>query len=300
MMLTENNHFQYGRIIEEPDVFFAKLGQANLLLKTPFEEAVIAAHKIKKAAQDQKIKLCVSGGVDSEVMLRSFIHAEVDFEVHILRFKDNLNDFDIFNVIEFCQKRNIVIHFLDLDVIRFFESGQYLKYGELYQCQSPQLAVHLWMLDQMDGFPVLSGNYIFPKKMEDGFFYVGLPGELHCVYFRYFEKKQRAGVPWFLIYTPELYTSFFKTPTIQKQFQLSFDHQMDFDYALKCQIYNEGGFDVLPREDKFTGFEKIRAYYDQKMNSSFGMAFDELYRKPLEIMNPFPNEFLQLVPDFNI
>ncbi|MFZ3231168.1 MAG: hypothetical protein WA160_13250 [Pseudobdellovibrio sp.] len=299
-MLTENNHFQYGRINDDIEVFFSKLGKNARPILSGYEEAKLAALKIKLAANNQVLELCVSGGIDSEVMLISFLEAKVDFNVNILKFKNDFNDYDTFNVIEFCKQKNLKINIIELDIISFFESGQSLVYGSKYQCQSPQIAVHLWMLDQVKGYPVLSGNFIYPMKTESGFFYVGLPGELHCAYFRYFDLNKREGVPWFLIYTAELYQSFFNTKSIQAQLRSEPENQLEFSYVMKCQIYNEAGFNVKPRPDKYTGFEKVRKYYDDKFGTLNGTKFDELFRKPLEELFPFPKEFLQLIPNQDV
>lgn len=294
--LTEDNHFQYGYVEGHPTVFFAKVNPATRPVLSGLEEAAIAAKKIHHAAAGETLNLCVSGGIDSEVMLLSFLEAKIPFEATILKFKDNLNEFDIFNVIEFCQKKNIKTTILELDVLDFLESGKHLEYGKKYRCQSPQIAVHLWLLDQVPGFPLMSGNFIYPQPLDGGVFYLGLPGDLHCTYFRYFEANQKKGIPWFLIYTPELNQSFLNTPLAKEQAQRDPENQIPFTYLVKCQIYNEAGFDVKPRPDKFTGFEKIRAMYDEKFGTGFGTKFDQLFRAPLVEMNPIPEEFLQIVP----
>lgn len=229
-------------------------------------------------------------------MLRSFLKNNISVNINILRFSGALNDYDIYNALEFCENNKLGFRIIDLDIIHFLESGDYLEYGKLYQCQSPQLAAHLWMLDQIQGCPVLAGNFIFPKLTENGIFYQGLPGDLHCTYFRYFQKNRRLGVPWFFIYTPEQYQAFFLTPSIQKQLSQPLEKQIDMDYQMKCKIYLEAGFNVSARKDKYTGFEKVRSYYDEKSGTKFGIKFNELFRAPLEKLNPLPDEFLQIVP----
>ncbi|MBC7465174.1 MAG: hypothetical protein H7256_04220 [Bdellovibrio sp.] len=296
LFLTEDNHFQYGHVEGHPTVFFAKVNPPTRPVQSGLEEAVIAAKKIHQLAGAKKINLCVSGGIDSEVMLISFLEAKIPFEATILKFKDDLNDFDIFNVIEFCQQRNIETTLLELDVLNFFETKQHLEYGKKYRCQSPQIAVHLWLLDQVQGFPIMSGNFIYPQPIDGGVFYVGLPGDLHCTYFRYFETNHKAGIPWFLIYTPELNQSFLNTPLVKDQATRTPENQIPFTYLVKCEIYNQAGFDVKPRPDKFTGFEKIRILFDEKFGTSHGIKFDEAYRQPLVELNPIPEEFLQIVP----
>ena len=70
----------------------------------------------------------------------------------------------------------------------FFESGKYLEYGEKYECQSPQLAVHLHLCDQIKGCPVLSWQppeifYHLDSENKKTIICSGLPGYKHrCVY----------------------------------------------------------------------------------------------------------------------
>lgn len=295
--LTKNNHFEYGFTEDNLNLFKIKLGGLTRKHLTGFEEAVLSAKLIFKNSQNQsqKISLCLSGGIDSEAMLQAFAAAQVDFNICILKFENNLNDFDISTNIKICVNLNLEYKLIELDVIRFFESGDYLSYGHKYRCQSPQLAVHLWLLDQIDGLPVLGGNPFIKSNVNGRSFFIGLPGDLHCTYFRYFNINNREGVPWFFIYSPELCASFFKLPTSQKLHKISIQPGQ-YTYLHKCQLYIEAGFKVQPRTDKYTGFESLRDIYDKKLATLNGEGFDRSFRKPLEDLNPFPEQYRQLVP----
>ena len=63
----------------------------------------------------EKLTLCLSGGIDSECMVHSFLNDQVPFEVVFLKFKNNLNMFDIKTNIEFCESINIKYKFIDLE-----------------------------------------------------------------------------------------------------------------------------------------------------------------------------------------
>jgi hypothetical protein len=294
--LTQNSHFKYGSWSEDTNVFYSQVGHPKELIGTGLSESVLAAEEIQKEAGTNKIILCLSGGVDSECLALSFLKANIAFEVAILELENGFNNYDVFSIKLFCEKHSIKYRLISLNIIEFFETGKHLKYGEKYQCQSPQIAVHLWLLDQLDGFCVLSGNFIYPTYPDNEAFFVGLPGDLHCAYFRYFEANVRAGIPWFFIYSPELVFSFYKTSTIKNQIK-EVTKNTELPYSDKCLIYNLAGFDVKPRADKYTGFEKVRFYYDQTYGTTHGVAFNQLFRFPLEKMNPFPKEYLQIVPD---
>lgn len=294
--MTLQNHFEFERDFGTPDTFYVRVGEASLTHAPIFHAKEAAQHIHSLKSNGQKLILCLSGGIDSECMARAFLEAGVPFEVVFLKFQNRLNEYDIQTNVDFCIARNIPFKYIDLDIIDFFDSGKYFEIAMKYECQSPQLATHLWMLDQIDGVPCLSGNPIAPIWQKNRWFFVGLPGELHTTYFKYLMLNERAGVPWFFIYTPELIKSFFHLPSMKPYLNQQIQSVEQYTYEEKCKGYREAGFDVRPRHNKFTGFELVRDYYDQKYNTVCGMAFDEYFRRPLEKEFQFPDQYIQLVP----
>lgn len=291
---TQKSHFAYKK--DTTNKMTVSLGPLARPPVSGFHESVEAAREVALDQRRKKIALCLSGGIDSECMLRSFLQARVEFEVLFLRFKDQLNWFDIQTNVALCDSLQISYSFVELDIIHFFETEKHLSYGKKYSCQSPQIAAHLWMLDQIDNsVPVLAGNPFVKTQLADSVFFVGLPGDLHCAYFRYFDSNRRAGVPWFFIYTPEQCAAFLRTPTAIS-LQRSALGPESFTYKAKCQIYQEAFYKVSPRADKYTGFELVRGHYDRVFQTTHGQGFDKNFREPLEKMNPFPETYIQRVP----
>ncbi|MBC7465561.1 MAG: hypothetical protein H7256_06170 [Bdellovibrio sp.] len=294
--LTFQNHFNFGRNPEDESEFLVSFGPLQRPCRTPMMESVSAAQSIYNQNPNKKLNLLLSGGIDSECMAQAFIAAKVPFQATFMRFKNNMNAFDIQTNIDFCQRNNIKYSFVDLDIIEFLESGEYLKVSNKYECQSPQLAAHLWLLDQVEGIPILGGNPMAPIWKKDHWFFIGAPGELHSTYFKYFLENNRLGVPFFFLYTPELIASFFSLPIMKSCLQKEVNSESDYTYEHKCQSYIQGGFNVQPRHDKFTGFELVRKHYDEREGTQHGIAFNRLFREPLEKLFPFPESYKQLVP----
>ena len=306
---TYNNHLTCGFHKEsfgdvDKNMFFSKVGSISRTVYTAFEEAQIAAALIYKEAKQigKNIVLCLSGGIDSEAMLRAFMSSSVPFQAVIMRFNDNLNFFDIETIIPFCNKNHIDYKIFDLDILDFFESGKYLYYGQMYQCQSPQLAAHLYLCDHIKGCPVLSWQppeifFHVDSKNKTQQFSFGLPGQLHSVLLRYFIKKQKFGVPFFFLYTPELLSAFFQLPFLQKMIWFGRKGKdVRYSYKTKCMSYKQSGFSIKPRNNKYTGFERVRYHYDLLDKKFYGMAFDDRYRTPLKKLNPLPKNNYQIVP----
>lgn len=307
MFPPETQSLNYkSKFISEPRIVNGKLVHyrefiaAEKSLKQPMQHAIEHAKELAITAQRNNlpVKLFLSGGIDSEAMAEAFMLAEVSFEAVIGRYNTDMNEHDYCAAISFCEKHDIKINFIDVDVFDFLESGKALKYAHELGCRSPQIAVHLHMLEQTEGFCVLGGNPILPifknasdpenlmKEIDNNRIEIenvyGLPGQPQSVYLRYFEKTGNLGEPFFFQSSPELCMSFLNLDEIFPS--LSSDEAI-FDYKMKCKMYQLGGFCARPRQGKFTGFEKYRAEYDRRMNTEYGIGFNEKFRKPLEELN---------------
>lgn len=299
---TYKNHFKCG-FIERTDngvnsnLFYSEIGTPERPLESGLQEAIRAAKLIYNEAHSigQDVVLCLSGGVDSEAMLWSFIAAEVNFKCIFMRFENDLNDYDLVDNVELCKKLGVEFSYYDVNIRDFYESEKYYQYGQKYRCQSPQLAAHLHLINAIKGYPVLAGNPLEIYAIDKNIVH-NIPGDLHCTYLRFFVQNNRAGAPYFFLYTPELCYSFLHGEIMQELLYFArLGADVNFFYELKCLIYRDAGFNIKPRSDKFTGFEKLRKLYDKLDNSTHGQAFDLRFRAPLVQLNPLPTEHLQIV-----
>lgn len=275
--------------------FFLQVGKCEREPLTPFLEAATAAKQIAQGTTDP-LWLCMSGGVDSECMALAFLQAQVPFRVAILRFHNDLNWYDIQQAIEFCKTREIAYRLFDLDVIQFYRTNLYLEFAKKYRCYSPQLCTHLYLLSRLEGFGILSGNIVKVGLVRSGQVVLGFPNDLYFCYDRFFQATGRAGVGLFLLYTPELIYSFFRLPRMQDLiFQRREYEGKGMSYTTKCDLYRDGGFPVLNREDKFTGFERVKKYFQEVEQSDEGI-YNRMFRAPLENLFPPPRVNLFQVP----
>jgi len=308
---SHKNHLQSGLLNAVLDprlrdfatpIFYTKLGADEGQPRTPWQEALTAVGKIYEDQTDP-ISLCVSGGVDSECMLRAFHAAKKPFRTFIFRYLGNYpwsrdwNHHDTVDAFRLCRKLDIQPEVLKLNALTYFDSGQVFSNSEKYTCASPQLCLHIEFLKKVPGCPVLAWNAPnFQGHANPQMEGLGLPGFLHFSYNRYFEESQRAGIPFFFLYTPELFYSFFKLERFRKQ---RANPKSTGSYELKCDLYRDGGFHIQNRPDKFTGFEELRRYYDLKYR---GMdVFNQKFRQPLneKLRNEkrLPNSEISLVQE---
>lgn len=257
MNYTEGDHFKFGFDYEwyvprsdASQRYTVAFGAAS---RPPLDwrsECIIAARKIADAA-DAPIDLLFSGGIDSEVAAQAFVAAGVPFTAHVLRFADHLNWHDIQYAVAFCEATGVPYRLHDLDILAFFEADLY-SYARLSHSVSPQLCATMWLVDQLDGYPVFGqGEPLLVRRPNQR--WALRESEKINAWYRYYVCRGRSGVPGFHQYTPEQMLSFL----------LEFvDHPMLAaksgklsSATSKLGMYTRH-FPLTVRE-KYTGYEKI-------------------------------------------
>lgn len=245
--LSDNDHFQFG--YTETHQWTVSYGKCSREPKNFHDECLETARTINKNTSED-ITVLFSGGVDSEVAVRSFVEAGIKINVAIMRFKDGLNSHDIEYAIETCREFKITPTFYDLDLLGFWKED-YLPYAHLTRCFSPQLITTMWLIDQIPGFIVLgSGECLLEKKHDHWYL---LEKERIASWYRFFIKRNRSGCPGFFQYTPEIMLSYLNDPEVVKMVK---DSVVDSSTKIKLEMYQQH-FPVKTRP-KFTGFEKVQ------------------------------------------
>ena len=307
-------------------VYVTKTGECRRRPGIALDEAVEAAKKIREEF-GRDIVLCMSGGIDSECMARAFAEAKIPVRAAVARFMPGaLNEPDIVDAFKVCEQLGIPVQVFEIDLLQFFEKEKkHLYYAEKYECRSPQLAVHMELLErvrtEMNGVPVLGGNPIeveFSRMAGCPIFL--LPSEPHMSLLRYFAHQKIAGVPFFFSYTPELIFSFWQTPQFESDLEIAHENfqlfrrgelpplnlrqEWPFAYLGKVRKYQQGGFDIRARSSKRTGFEEARIFFRSyflekgKIDRDFPHEpFNYFYRKPLEELHPYPYPVGVVIPE---
>lgn len=291
--LTHQNHFKFGydhnwySMRENSEQrWMVEYGRCQKNPSTFKEACLGAARQISKNA-GRKITVLFSGGIDSEVTLQSFLLAKIPVRAAILRFKNDLNLFDIAYAIIACERMNIKYDIFELDILKFWEN-ELLHYANPTYCISPQLLSTMWLVDQIDEYPVIgSGECLLVKDYDDNY----LPGistythtewslwekEKIAAWYRHFIVKNRDGCPGFFQYTPEIILSYLNDSFVQKITRSEIIGKLSTESS-KSAIYQQH-FNLIERE-KYTGFEKIQdkdAYYRRILTEKFSNA-SQIYK----------------------
>jgi hypothetical protein len=276
-VLSHHNHFKFGysgqwfRLRESPyDVFNIEYGRCTTEPGN-FRDASIRAAKLIGEAADAPIHVLFSGGIDSEVAMLSFLAAEVPITAAILRFQDDINQHDIAFAIEFCDTHHVPYKLYDLD-IRQFMAKQVWDYTTPVRCNAPMLAATMWLIDAIDGYPVMGQGEPFllrPKRMRPHrlpqarlYSYYGnvftdtqwalQESESVNSWYRHYLLRGRNGVPAFHQYTPEQVLAYLRDPYVIEMMATS-DEMNNEKWKLP---HYRRYFDLRDRP-KYTGYEPI-------------------------------------------
>ena len=255
--LTHNGHcifgydnIPYARRQTKKQVYFQKYGrcQRNPL---PFGQECLQTAKLIREDKKGSLQLLFSGGIDSEIILRSFRQLEIPIDVVVIRFKNDLNIQDISWAVVTLEGLGIKYRFLDLDIRKFLENEAFDK-AKISQSRAPFMHVLCWALDQLDGIPILGSGELELVRNETTKSYEHIENESRMGMLKYLNYNNRDGVPLFFQYTPELMLSWLQEPLIKGFVAYSSEAN---SRARKTEIFHNY-FDMLPRR-KYDGYEKI-------------------------------------------
>jgi hypothetical protein len=283
--LTYKNHFKFGYNGElfnfrrhQSDQWQVSYGECEEKVQSFGLECQNTARKIKENGSG-KITVLFSGGIDSEVALLSFHQAKIEVTASIMRFNDGLNAHDISYALKTCEALGIKYKFFDLDIKKFWENSL-LDFATPVYCLSPQLAATMWLVDQVDEYPVIgSGECLIERKFPFGSWNL-YEKERIAAWYRHFIIRNRPGCPGFFQYTPELMLSYLTDPLVTSKTAKKFS-RINSSKVFKNEMYSQ--YFKLETRPKFTGFEKLQvedAYYRKKLYDLFPGS-DATYQTPV-------------------
>lgn len=229
---SQDNHLKYGFtekfLSYQPNsIFHIGVGDIVNQPKSLKQECENACKDIYKRAEGKKIFVALSGGVDSECVLRSFTGANVPVHAAILKFNDELNWHDTDVAVQLCERLGVAYTLIDLNLFDFYSKNLHLKYAEQFRLSSPMIATHIYLaeriIDELNGVPVFAGDIARLDVKQAAAAdestpvtelvnqYYALPSNWSCPSFvqqdhlvldQMFHKKKQFGVSNFYFYTP--------------------------------------------------------------------------------------------------
>ena len=133
------------------------------------QKSLLWTEEIKRSAllvsqsTDRDIWVCMSGGIDSEIVAHTFKELNIPFQAFIVKFSNNLNEHDIVHAIRWCKDNKIKYRIFDFDVINFIKIDykKYLTHNLIVNNIFRYFSIELINeIENMNGFAVLGGKSV--------------------------------------------------------------------------------------------------------------------------------------------
>lgn len=201
----------------------------------------------KELSEIKKPVLLFSGGIDSEVMVRSFIESKSKFDVCIADYQ-GINQHDIKYAFICCEELGIIPIVVKINLEEFWQTELDIF---AYQSQtfSPQLCTYMKVSSMFPDHLVVLGGGENHLVKENNSWYLSEKERISSLH-RYFISSKILGWGGFFQYTPELIRSAMQS--MIKYTERDFVDSKDF----KLEFYKEHW--SIKDRPKYTGFEKIQ------------------------------------------
>jgi hypothetical protein len=217
-----------------------------------------------------KFDLLLSGGVDSEVVLRIYHSLGVPINVFIFQYENNYNYRDVAHAKRICEELNVKYKLIDFNLEKFVENDAHDLWLECYVANVCRLP-HLKMLEYLDNIPIIgtgepewhkiNGKWLF--ELSEGSF----TWQIHQ-----YHKGRTVIADWYN-YSPEVAASYMHLPIVQQLFNNNF-YNHKTTVAIKGQIYQQY-WPSLELRTKLVGFEGDGPTYN--IEPPFMKQFNEQY-----------------------
>lgn len=205
-----------------------------------------------------KPTILLSGGLDSEIMLRSFLAIRSNPDVIIVRYENDYNLYDVSHAIVICEMMQVKYKIIDFSLKKFYET-EATKYAELAQIDRPRALPYCKILEMVDGFPIMGASDLTPYRTDSDY---SKPGtwmircwEHDIGWSKFLREINKPGVSEWFKWTPGLVVSYMQTQWFRDLINDKFVGKMGSN-STKILGYREAYPMLIPRQKK-TGFEMI-------------------------------------------
>jgi len=222
-----------------------------------FKEELLNAARSTMDYCSTKPIILFSGGIDSEIMLRSFLEIGVTPEINIARYENDYNIYDVSYAITVCSILNVSYKIIDLNLQKFYEN-EAEQMSELAQIDRPRALPYCKLLELVDGFPIMGASDLSPWRTDDNYSHKGIwlmrCWEHDIGWSKFLRQIDKPGIAEWFKWTPGLVISYMNTTWFPNLVNDKYYGKLGSN-STKLIGYREAYPDLIERK-KQTGFEK--------------------------------------------
>lgn len=269
MNFTHNNHLKYtigGREFGWREHSHERYNLTVGQIDTDHYASSNFADELKRTAdliyQDlgKDVSIWLSGGTDSEIVLRNFLDIGIKPNCYTIKFKDDYNANDVNEAIDLAKDLDVPLHIIDFDVKDFYNSGQASEFGQKLQCtQITYLVVYYSILKL--GLPSVMGGELLLRRninTDPSSWYYCIRENEDASAMRFTQTFNIPLVNEYFSYTPELMLYYLEDPNIYNLVTTRLNYKLS-SVSSKNAILKQLLPDIRFRK-KTHGYEKLLGF----------------------------------------
>jgi len=204
--------------------------------------------------------LFLSGGTDSEIVLRNFLDIGVTPACYTIKFKDDYNISDVSEAIDLAKELDVPLNLIEFDVKDFLYSGKASEFGKELQCVQITYLMVYYAIQQI-GLPAVMGGELLLKRnvnTNPSSWYYCLRENEDSSAMRFSLKYNLPLVNEYFSYTPESMLYYLEDPDIQALVTTQYNYKLT-SVSSKNAILKKLIPEIRVRK-KTHGFEKLLGF----------------------------------------
>jgi hypothetical protein len=222
-----------------------------------YKDALFNNARIMRDSYREPFDICLSGGIDSEVVIRVFKELGITHNTFIFRCENNYNVRDVTGAISLCEELNIPYKIIDFNLQQFYENDAIELLRQTYTPYAGRLP-RLKFIDYLDNIPIFCDGEPYWKRLlgndysQKSKWVFELAEQSYGVSI-YANQINRLVIGDWYEYTPEVILTYAQLPYVQKLLNDQIVGKTS-NVTSKVSIHQEY-FPSIKHREKLVGYE---------------------------------------------
>jgi hypothetical protein len=156
---------EYGKKLTKESIFSINFNNKIKKESIPsYKDALYNNAKIMRDSFSEPFDVLLSGGIDSEVVVRTFKDLGIKHNTFIFRLENDYNIRDINDAVAICQQINIPYKIIDFNLQHFFEQDALFYFNKSFVPRAGRLPRLKW-IEYLDNIPVFCDGEPYWKRL---------------------------------------------------------------------------------------------------------------------------------------
>jgi hypothetical protein len=156
---------EYGKKLTKESIFSINFNNKIKKESIPsYKDALYNNAKIMRDSFSEPFDVLLSGGIDSEVVVRTFKDLGIKHNTFIFRLENDYNIRDINDAVTICQQINIPYKIIDFNLQYFFEQDALYYFNKSFVPRAGRLPRLKW-IEYLDNIPVFCDGEPYWKRL---------------------------------------------------------------------------------------------------------------------------------------